>query len=183
MRCPIAANTKSVAASMSSSRPSACCSFGSIGVKRFRSVWFRSRRRAGEAGQIGGLSVQLVYYREISECRASRWVSQSKQLTGLMERIDCRGGPTQIGKVLKHALRETGLLKVQALVFVGDAMEEEPDGLLCDAATLGRAGVPAFMFQEGRDKAARLVFEDIARLYPRHLRRIRRRLGRQAPRL
>jgi hypothetical protein len=110
-------------------------------------------------------------------------VSQSKQLTGLMERIDCRGGPTQIGKVLKHALRETGLLKVQALVFVGDAMEEEPDGLLCDAATLGRAGVPAFMFQEGRDKAARLVFEDIARLYPRHLRRIRRRLGRQAPRL
>jgi hypothetical protein len=35
---------------------------------------------------------------------------------------------------------------VQALVFVGDAMEEEVDDL-CHAARL--LGVPAFMFQEG----------------------------------
>jgi hypothetical protein len=111
-----------------------------------------------------GLAIQLVYYRGLSECRASRWVSQPEQLSQLMERLMCRSGETQIGKVLKHTLRETQLLKVQALVFVGDAAEENPDALAQDAATLGKVGVPAFMFQEGRDKAAKLVFEEIANL-------------------
>jgi hypothetical protein len=50
-------------------------------------------------------------------------------------------GHTQIGRVLAHAKRETGLLKVQALVFVGDAMEEDPDSLAHDAGELGCLGV------------------------------------------
>jgi len=60
-----------------------------------------------EAAVIGGLDVQLVYYRGLSECRASKWVSEPEQLSGLMERIDCRMGHTQLGKVLAHARRET----------------------------------------------------------------------------
>jgi hypothetical protein len=72
-----------------------------------------------ETAAIGGLDVQLVYYRGRDECRASQWVSQPERLAGLMERIDCRTGFTQIGKVLAHAKRETQSLKVQALVFVG----------------------------------------------------------------
>src|SRR5712691_8728722 len=59
-----------------------------------------------EAATVGGLDVQLVYYRGLSECRASRWVSDARQLGGLMEKIDCRGGHTQIGKILAHAKRE-----------------------------------------------------------------------------
>jgi hypothetical protein len=50
-----------------------------------------------EAGQIGGLDVQLVYFRGLAECRASGWVAQPQKLASLMERIDCRGGHTQIG--------------------------------------------------------------------------------------
>jgi len=117
-----------------------------------------------EAAAIGSLSVQLVYYRGLSECRASRWMSQPEQLSGLMERIDCRMGHTQLGKVLAHARRETELLKVQALVFVGDALEENPDKLSHDAGELGRLGVPAFMFQEGHDRDVEQVFRGIARL-------------------
>jgi hypothetical protein len=117
-----------------------------------------------EAALIGGLDVQLVYYRGLDECRASRWLSQPKHLAGLMERIDCRMGHTQLGKVLAHARRETKLLKVQALVFVGDAMEEDPDELLPHAVELGRLGVPAFMFQEGRKREVETVFRDIAKL-------------------
>src|SRR6266568_4825335 len=101
----------------------------------------------------GKLNVQLVYYRGLSECRASRWVSHPDHLARLMERLMCRSGETQIGKVLAHVRRETELLKVQALVFVGDAMEENPDELVRDAAALSNAGVPAFMFQEGHDRA------------------------------
>jgi hypothetical protein len=116
-----------------------------------------------EVAIIGGLSVQLVYYRGLAECRSSRWVTQSEH-SGLMERIDCCMGHTQIGKVLAHARRESELLKVQALVFVGDAMEENPDDLAHDAAALGKAGVPAFMFQEGHEPAVKRVFEEIAQL-------------------
>ena len=108
-----------------------------------------------EATAIGSLSVQLVYYRGLSECRASKWVSQPEHLSGLMEKINCRMGHTQLGKILAHARRETELLKVQALVFVGDALEENPDELSHDADELGRLGVPAFMFQEGDDPGSR----------------------------
>jgi hypothetical protein len=117
-----------------------------------------------EAAAIGGLDVQLVYYRGLSECRASRWVSQAERLAGLMERIDCRGGHTQIGKVIAHARRETETTKVQALVFVGDAMEEKLDNLCHAAGELGLLGVPAFMFQEGNDPIAEQAFREIARL-------------------
>src|SRR5262249_53155264 len=117
-----------------------------------------------EAAAIGGLDVQLVYYRGLSECRSSSWVSDAARLAGLMERIDCRGGNTQIGKVLTHARRETQSSKVQALVFVGDAMEEKVDKLSTLAGELGLLGVPAFMFQEGNDPATEQAFREIARL-------------------
>jgi hypothetical protein len=81
-----------------------------------------------------------------------------------MERIECRMGHTQLGKILAHAKRETRLLSVQALVFVGDAMEEELDALARDASELGRLGVPAFMFQEGNNRVAEQAFREIARL-------------------
>jgi hypothetical protein len=117
-----------------------------------------------EASAIGGLDVQLVYYRGISECGASRWVSDARQLGGLMEKIDCRGGHSQIRKVLAHARRENETKKVQALVFVGDAMEEPIDDLCAAAGQLGLLGVPAFMFQEGQDAVAEQAFREIARL-------------------
>src|SRR4249919_3483248 len=69
-----------------------------------------------EAASIGGLDIQLVYYRGLAECRASQWISQPERLGDLMSRIDCRGGHTQIGKVLANARRESEKLKVQALV-------------------------------------------------------------------
>src|SRR5215213_7222961 len=51
-----------------------------------------------EAGKVGGLEVQLVYFRGYGECRASRWVSDTRALRDLMTGIDVRGGQTQIGK-------------------------------------------------------------------------------------
>src|SRR3712207_2838217 len=76
------------------------------------------------AAGIGGLQVQLVYFRGFDECRASRWVADARGLTDLMTKIACRGGHTQIGRVLRHVRAETGRSPVRVLVFVGDAMEE-----------------------------------------------------------
>ena len=117
-----------------------------------------------EAAAIGGLDVQLVYYRGLSECRASRWVSKAEKLAALMEQIDCRGGHTQIAKIISHAKRETQTKRVQAVIFVGDAMEEKLDDLCHGAGELGLLGVPAFMFQEGHDPITEQAFREIARL-------------------
>ena len=117
-----------------------------------------------EAAGTGGLDIQLVYFRGLSECRASRWVAGSEKLAELMSRIDCRGGQTQIGKVLHHARQEYARQKIQALVFVGDAMEEPIDSLCQTAGELGLLGVPAFMFQEGDDPVAENAYREIARL-------------------
>ena len=117
-----------------------------------------------EAAAVGGLDIQLVYYRGQSECRASPWVSESDRLGALMSRIDCRGGHTQIGKVLSHAGREDESRKVAVLVFIGDAMEESLDDLCARAGELGLRNVKAFMFQEGYDPVCEQAFREIARL-------------------
>jgi hypothetical protein len=117
-----------------------------------------------EAASIGGLDIQLAYYRGMDECRASGWVSQAERLAHLMSAIDCRGGRTQVRKIIAHAGRETRKAKVQTLVFVGDAMEEDLDDLCHAAGDLGLLSVPAFMFQEGGDPLAEQAFREIARL-------------------
>jgi hypothetical protein len=114
-----------------------------------------------EVAPVGKLDVQLVYYRG-DECRASKWASSGEQLAHLMNRIDCEGGYTQIGRVLDHALRENEKAAVQALVFIGDAMEEKMDVLAAAAGKLGTQGVPIFIFQEGRDAAVRRAFRLLA---------------------
>ncbi|WP_018408257.1 hypothetical protein [Methylocystis rosea] len=112
----------------------------------------------------GGLDVQLVYFRGFGECRASRFVSGGEGLGALMSRIACRGGRTQIGKVLRHALDESRAGRVGALIYIGDAMEERLDALAATAGELGLLGVKAFMFQEGQDLAAQQAYREIARL-------------------
>jgi hypothetical protein len=102
-----------------------------------------------EAAALGSLDIRLVYYRGLNECRATGWISDSGQLAKLMGKIDCRGGNTQIGKVLSEARREAVASAVRAVVFVGE---------------LGLLKVPVFMFQEGHDGVAEQAFREIARL-------------------
>lgn len=115
------------------------------------------------AGQ-GGLQVQLVYFRGFDECRASRWLADAAALKGLMGRIDCQGGQTQIERVLTHVEAQAARLRIGALIFVGDAMEENIDALCAGAGRLGLLGVKAFMFQEGNDPLASQAFAEVARL-------------------
>jgi hypothetical protein len=116
------------------------------------------------ASQAGGLSVQLVYFRSFDECRSSRWVANPRALTDLMTKIDCRGGQTQIARVLRHVRSEAGRSPLKVLVYVGDAMEEPIDDLCALAGELGLLGVKAFMFHEGHDPDAARAFREVARL-------------------
>ena len=117
-----------------------------------------------ETSALGGLEIQLVFYRGFGECKASSWIANADELLRRMTSVSCFAGHTQIGKVLKRAIDETGKKKVGALVFVGDAVEENIDHLGHLAGELGVLGVPCFMFHEGHDPAARNAFQQIARL-------------------
>jgi len=115
-------------------------------------------------GKAGGLSVQLVFFRGIDECRASKWVINAAALRDLMLGIQCLSGQTQIAKVLDHAYRETTKAKVSALVFIGDAIEEDLHSLYKKAGELGIKGVRCFFFQDGQDVVVENGFREMARL-------------------
>jgi hypothetical protein len=117
-----------------------------------------------EAVRVSGLDVQLVYFRGFDECRASKWTSDAQGLARLMTGVECRGGNTQIGRVLRHIKAACGAGKINAAVYVGDAVEEDIDGLCRLAGEVGLLGVPLFMFQDGRDPGARKAFKEMARL-------------------
>ena len=117
-----------------------------------------------ETDALGGLDVQLCYYRGFREFDASDWFGSSAELLSRMQAVRCVGGLTQIERVLEHAAAESRRQKVNALVFVGDSMEENINALCHLGGALGILGVPAFMFHEGSDAAAERAFREIARL-------------------
>jgi hypothetical protein len=131
-------------------------------------TWDRACHIQGEmfeaTAALGGLAVKLVYYRGFNECKASRWMTNAGDLHAAMRRVACLGGQTQIERVLAHALAETKKQRVNALVFVGDAMEEEVDTLCRLAGELGLNGVPVFLFHEGGNPLAARAFQQIAKL-------------------
>jgi hypothetical protein len=99
-----------------------------------------------EAAKIGGLDVQLVFYRGADEVRCSSWFSDAHELVSRMSAIRCMPGATKIARVLQHIRTESAREKISAAIFVGDAVEEVPQELYAAAAELG---VPVFWFQEG----------------------------------
>ena len=110
------------------------------------------------------LQVQLLYFRGMGECRSSKWVNDAPALARLMTGIQCRGGNTQIGRAFSHARAEYARQKISAVVYVGDAMEENVDSLAQKAGELGLLGCPIFIFHEGRDPIAERAFREFARI-------------------
>jgi hypothetical protein len=117
-----------------------------------------------ETAALGGLEIQLCYYRGFREFKASGWLTDTVSLQHQMAAVRCLGGHTQIGRVLKHATAMAKQQRTDALVFVGDCMEEDIDELCQLAGVLGIHGVPAFIFHEGGDAHAGQAFRQIAKL-------------------
>jgi len=130
--------------------------------------WDRASNLQGEmfheAALKGGLEIQLVYFRGFGEFQASSWTTESEKLLGLMTAVSCRAGETQIKKVLRHVLTETKKQSVDALIYIGDSIEEDIDGLGAVAGELGLLGVPTFLFQEGENQIAEFGFRQISKL-------------------
>ena len=106
---------------------------------------------------IGGLAISLAYYRGFGEFRATPFLQDAQDLARRLSGVACLGGKTQIQAVLDHALAETKQDRIRALIFIGDAMEENADTLCHIAGELGLRGTPIFVFHEGADPVAGAV--------------------------
>ena len=113
---------------------------------------------------IGAINVQLCYYRGFNEFQYSGWSSSGEELIKEMTNVSCLGGHTQIAKIFKHALEEHRTQKIRALVFVGDALEENADELCYLAGKFGVFNIPIFMFQEGSNSVVMSTFKQVALL-------------------
>ncbi|MCO4756604.1 MAG: VWA domain-containing protein [Oceanospirillaceae bacterium] len=117
-----------------------------------------------EAGKTGGLQVQLCYYHGYAQFEHTGWFSNTHALLDRMNQVSCMAGHTQLLRVLNHALLETRRRKIQAVVFIGDCLEEPADKLSRLAGELGLLGTPVFIFQEGNELVAKRTFKELARL-------------------
>jgi hypothetical protein len=98
------------------------------------------------------------------EFEASPWTADAAKMVEQMRRVGFLSGQTQIERILLHAAEETRRKKVNAVVFIGDALEEPPDLVEAAAGKLGVLGVPVFVFHEGGGEPTAAVFRRIAAL-------------------
>ncbi len=114
--------------------------------------------------ELGGLDIQLAWFRGFREFKTSKFVSESDALMKEMVGVSCEAGLTQMGRLLRHTLKETRKKRVNACVYIGDCFEEPIDPVADLAGQLGLEGVPLFLFHEGHDARAKQAFEQFAKL-------------------
>ena len=113
---------------------------------------------------LGGLQVQLCYFRGFGEFFSSPWQSDPDALLNTMMGITCQAGTTQLERLLRHVIAENDRNKVKCVVYIGDAMEENIDILAQLSGKLGLLNIPLFMFQERGDPIARQAYLEMSRL-------------------
>lgn len=116
------------------------------------------------SADVAALSIQLAFYRGLGELQLGEWSGDSKALARRMSRVQCEAGRTQIGRLLRAALRQQASARARALVFIGDAVEENPSMLQELAGKCRIQSLPLFIFQEGTDPRAAQCFQTMARV-------------------
>ena len=110
-------------------------------------------------------ALQLCYFRGLMQFEATPWMSKPGPLLDALNAVYCQGGATQIELVLRHALGEfEGSSSIKAIVYIGDACEENPDTLNALAVQCRLAKRPLLLFQEGSDATASRCFASMAAL-------------------
>lgn len=113
--------------------------------------WDRACQLQGEmfaaAGKLGGLQLQLCYYRGFNEFFTSPWLNNSQALQRFMNTVQCQGGYTQLEKVLDHSIKQQDRNTLKAVIIIADAVEENVDTLCNKAGKMGLLNIPLFMWK------------------------------------
>lgn len=111
---------------------------------------------------IASLSIQLAYYRGLGELHLGDYQGDGNALATQMSRVQCAAGQTQIARLLRRVIDRQASAQARALVFIGDAVEEDPGRLRELAGRCRLLGLPLFLFQEGGDPTVTQCFEAMA---------------------
>ena len=80
---------------------------------------------------------------------ASPWVATANGLRQELSEVYCEGGVTQLQRLLEHCLTQhPGSTSLKAIIFVGDAVEEDANVLNDLAVQCRLAKRPLYIFQE-----------------------------------
>jgi hypothetical protein len=79
-----------------------------------------------EAAKLGGLEMQVTYFRGVDEVKSSNWTSDARELQHFMGRVRCEAGYTKYAQAFAQVRKEHGQQAISAMVVVGDMLEEEP---------------------------------------------------------
>lgn len=100
---------------------------------------------------IGELEIQLGFYRSYDDCQFAAFTSDISIIKANMDTVQCIVGQTQIRSVLAHAIAESAQGKIDAVVIIGDTIEEHGSELTTIrhyATSLGALNIPIFMLLE-----------------------------------
>ena len=126
--------------------------------------WDRAKvlqREMFKAAAGSGLEMKFAFYGAdnaagVRRCRiTTRWITDPDDMAGVMDRAECSCGCyVNIRDVLAQAVKEAEDRPLRAVIIVGDAFHDDPDGLdeaAISANRLRRAGTRVFLMQLGDD--------------------------------
>jgi hypothetical protein len=126
--------------------------------------WNRAKvlqRQMFDAAAGSGLEMKFAFYGPddaagVRRCRiATRWITDPDDMVRVMDRAECNCGCyVYIRDALGQAVKENEDRPMRAMIIVGDAFHDDPDGLdeaAISANRLRRAGTRLFLIQQGDD--------------------------------
>jgi hypothetical protein len=142
-----------------------------------RSGWARAKvlqRAMFKAAAGSGLEMKFAFYGAdnaagVRRCRiTTRWITDPDDMAGVIDRAECTCGCyVNIRDVLMHAVRKAEERPLRAVIIVGDAFHDDPDGLdeaAISAKRLRRAGTRVFLMQLGDDLITARKLQYLARV-------------------
>jgi hypothetical protein len=98
----------------------------------------------------------------------TRWISDPEDMAAVMDRVECTCGCyVHIGNVLAQATKEAEERPLRAVIVVGDAFHDDPDGLdeaAISANRLRRAGTQVILIQLADDPDTARSLQYLARV-------------------
>jgi hypothetical protein len=121
-----------------------------------------------------GLEMKFAFYGAdnaagVRRCRiTTRWITDPDDMAGVIDRAECSCGCyVNIRDVLAQAVKEAEERPLSAVIIVGDAFHDDPDGLTeaaISANRLRRAGTRVFLMQLGDDPITERKLQYLARV-------------------
>ena len=119
------------------------------------------QRQMFDAAAGSGLEMKFAFYGPddaagVRDCRmTTRWITDPEDMAGVMDRAECSCGCyVNIRDVLAQAVKEAEARPLRAVIIVGDAFHDDPNGLdeaAISANRLRRAGTRVILIQQSDD--------------------------------